>query len=123
MSALLWEKYWRANVRRRKVPVKVRQPIVAAAVFQPELHKRKDSRLIRKCRLKGGCRQDCLPHDLATLTSWRYGNKGPRYRLSNVRNLLTHYSDRRPHPQHELILRARLPEFVFLRLRHEFFHP
>src|SRR5260370_34450136 len=123
MSALLWEKCRRANLRRLKVPVKEGHPIVAAAGFQPALHQRNDSRLIRKCRLKGGCRQDCLPHDLATLTSWRYGNKGPSYRLSNVRNLLTHYSDRGPHPQHELILRALLPEFVFLRLRHEFFHP
>jgi hypothetical protein len=40
----------------------VGRPILAAAGFQPALFVREDSHIARKSRLKGGCRQDCLPH-------------------------------------------------------------
>src|SRR5450756_1541985 len=40
----------------------VGQPILAAAGFQPALAVCRDSRSARKSRLKGGCRQNCLPH-------------------------------------------------------------
>src|ERR1022692_3845834 len=40
----------------------VGQPILAAAGFQPALAGIEDSRMPRKSRLKGGCRQNCLPH-------------------------------------------------------------
>jgi hypothetical protein len=40
----------------------VGQPILAAAGFQPARDRIEDSRVLRKSRLKGGCRQDCLPH-------------------------------------------------------------
>jgi hypothetical protein len=53
----------------------VRQPILAAAGFQPALAGIEDSRMSRKSRLKGGCRQDCLPHktgkDLGRITLGR----------------------------------------------------
>src|ERR1017187_10269435 len=40
----------------------VGQPILAAAGFQPALSSIEDFRMPRRSRLKGGCRQDCLPH-------------------------------------------------------------
>jgi hypothetical protein len=40
----------------------VGQPILAAAGFQAALAVREDSRTFGKSCLKGGCRQDCLPH-------------------------------------------------------------
>jgi hypothetical protein len=40
----------------------VGQPILAAAGFQPAPAGIGDSHMPRKGRLKGGCRQDCLPH-------------------------------------------------------------
>jgi len=40
----------------------VGRPIVAAAAFQPALFVREDSHMTRNSRLKGGCKQDCLPH-------------------------------------------------------------
>src|ERR1019366_3965500 len=40
----------------------VGQPILAAAGFEPAPANCEDSRPGRKSRLKGGCRQDCLPH-------------------------------------------------------------
>jgi hypothetical protein len=40
----------------------VGRPILAAAGFQPAFFVREDPRITRKSRLKGGCRQDCLPH-------------------------------------------------------------
>jgi hypothetical protein len=53
----------------------VGQPILAAAGFQPALAGIEDSRMSRKSRLKGGCRQDCLPHktgkDLGRITLGR----------------------------------------------------
>jgi hypothetical protein len=39
----------------------VRQPILVAAGFQPALGACENSGIARKSRLKGGCRQDCLP--------------------------------------------------------------
>ena len=39
------------------------QPILAAAGFQPALTGSEGSRMARESRLKGGCRQDCLPHN------------------------------------------------------------
>jgi hypothetical protein len=40
----------------------VGQPILAAAGFQPAPEGIGGSHMPRKSRLKGGCRQDCLPH-------------------------------------------------------------
>jgi hypothetical protein len=40
----------------------VGQPILAAAGFQPALTSRKTCAATRKGRLKGGRRQNCLPH-------------------------------------------------------------
>jgi hypothetical protein len=40
----------------------VGQPILAAAGFQPALAAGESLHVARKSRLKGGCRQDCLPH-------------------------------------------------------------
>ena len=42
----------------------VGRPILAAAGFQPALAWCEDSRIARNSRLKGGCRQDCLPHKI-----------------------------------------------------------
>src|ERR1700735_1437105 len=42
----------------------VGQPTLPAAGFQRALDGCEDSRIARKSRLKGGCRQDCLPHNL-----------------------------------------------------------
>jgi hypothetical protein len=41
----------------------VGQPIVAAAGFQPAFAKCEGSQIERKSRLKGGCGQDCPPHN------------------------------------------------------------
>ena len=46
----------------RDINALVGQPILAAAGFQPAPADCEDSRPGRKSRLKGGCRQDCLPH-------------------------------------------------------------
>jgi hypothetical protein len=35
----------------------------------PAFSRREDSHSARRSRLKGGCRQDCLPHDLTMLAS------------------------------------------------------
>src|ERR1039457_278382 len=40
----------------------VGQPVLTAAGFQPALWSIEDFRMPRQSRLKGGCRQDCLPH-------------------------------------------------------------
>jgi hypothetical protein len=51
------------QLRRRRLSFaacrNVGQAILAAAGFQPAAVK---CRIARKSRLKGGCRQDCLPH-------------------------------------------------------------
>jgi hypothetical protein len=41
----------------------VGQPILAAAGFQPAIPGYEDSRIARKSRLKGGCGQNCPPHN------------------------------------------------------------
>jgi hypothetical protein len=41
----------------------VGQPIMAAAGFQPAFADRERWLMAGKSRLKGGCRQDCLPHN------------------------------------------------------------
>jgi hypothetical protein len=40
----------------------VGRPILAAAGFQPARAACEALRTLRTSRLKGGCRQDCLPH-------------------------------------------------------------
>jgi hypothetical protein len=46
-----------------KVANIVGQPIMAAAGFQPAFADRECWLMAGKSRLKGGCRQDCLPHN------------------------------------------------------------
>ena len=45
----------------------VGQPILAGAGFQPALAEQVGLRISPKGRLKGGCGQDCPPHDLLRL--------------------------------------------------------
>ena len=51
----------------RDIKSLVGQPILAAAGFEPAPVECDDSRLGGRSRLKGGCRQDCLPHVFALL--------------------------------------------------------
>ena len=44
----------------------VGQPILAAAGFQPAFPACEGSRTPGESRLKGGCRQDCLPHEVCS---------------------------------------------------------
>ena len=52
----------------------VRQPILAAAGFQPALAGCKGSLSARISRLKGGCGQNCPPHDLCRILKWPNGD-------------------------------------------------
>jgi hypothetical protein len=54
----------------------VGQPILAAAGFQPALAGCKGSLSARISRLKGGCGQNCPPHDLCRILKWPNGPNG-----------------------------------------------
>jgi len=53
---------WQARGRKLSVDAERRFSAGAGASFRLALAGCENSRMARRSRLKGGCRQDCLPH-------------------------------------------------------------